>query len=230
MLRSISQSFGRHIAPRIKRDLLAPLINSHNYQQQKFKSKSMARIQSERLILVDCEMTGLNIKKDVIMEIAVIVTEGDTLEEVCRSDSLIIKTDKDLLDSMDEWCTQHHGDSGLTQSCLDSQLTMEDAEYEVLSLLEKHTQPGKCPLAGNSVGEDRKFLLKCMPALAAHLHYRTVDVTSVKELCKRWNPRVYSSMPEKKLAHRALDDIEESIAELKYYKNTFFKLPSEENK
>jgi len=223
MLPTIGGLIGRNISNQIKRSILAPLISSsHYYQQQKYKSKSMSRIENERLIWVDCEMTGLDITKDVIMEIAVIVTEGDqTLSEVCRSESLIIQTSKSLLDGMDDWCTQHHGDSGLTQSCLDSKLTMEAAETELLTLLQNHTQKGKCPLAGNSVGQDRKFLEKCMPSLAEHLHYRTVDVSTVKELCKRWNPKIYQEMPSKRLSHRALEDIEDSIAELKYYKKTF---------
>jgi len=178
----------------------------------------------QRLIWVDCEMTGLDLQKDTIMEIAVVVTEGTNLQEVCRSESLIIRTDKGDLDLMDEWCTQHHGHSGLTQACLDSQVSMESAESTVLELLEKYTPKGKCPLAGNSVGEDRKFLLKCMPRLAEHLHYRTVDVSTIKELCSRWNPDLKARAPKKKETHRALDDILESIQELKFYKENFFRL------
>jgi oligoribonuclease len=225
MLTNIGQCVGRNLTTHLKRSILAPLLSTQYYQQK--KHKSMTRMQKERLIWVDCEMTGLNIDKDLIMEIAVIVTEGDdTLSEVCRSESLIIQTEKTLLDSMDEWCTQHHGDSGLTEACVKSKLTMKAAEVEILTLLEKHTQKGKCPLAGNSVGQDRRFLDKCMPDLAEHLHYRTVDVSTVKELCKRWNPKIYSEMPSKRLSHRALDDIEDSIAELQYYKKTLFVQPS----
>ncbi|XP_023335513.1 oligoribonuclease, mitochondrial isoform X2 [Eurytemora carolleeae] len=184
-----------------------------------------SRLGSEkRLIWVDCEMTGLDIKKDVIMEIAVVVTEGDTLEEVGRSESIIIQTAAGLLDEMDEWCTQHHGDSGLTAACLTSQITMRSAEDQVLQLLEKLTPKGKCPLAGNSVGEDKKFLEKCMPRVFSHLHYRIVDVSTIKELYARWKPITLSSAPRKMGTHRALDDILESIKELKYYKENFFKL------
>jgi len=182
---------------------------------------------SSRLVWVDCEMTGLNLDKDTIMEIAVIVTEGDTLEEVCRTDSLVIKTDKQLLDSMDAWCTDHHGKSGLTQKCLDSKLSMSDVESEVLTLIEKFTEKGKCQLAGNSVGQDKRFLDKYMPRLSSHLHYRIVDVSTIKELAKRWNPDVARLLPPKRETHRALEDIEDSIAELKYYKQAFFKLPSQ---
>jgi len=178
----------------------------------------------DRLIWVDCEMTGLNLQKDKIMEIAVVVTEGASLQEVCRSESLIIRTEKSELDQMDEWCTQHHAQSGLTQACLASQISMEAAESTVLELLEKHTPKGKCPLAGNSVGQDRKFLEKCMPRLTNHLHYRIVDVSTIKELCSRWNPDLRARAPKKTCTHRALDDILESIEELKFYKENFFKL------
>lgn len=178
----------------------------------------------DRLIWVDCEMTGLNIQKDKIMEIAVIITEGETLQEVARSDNIVVHVEQELLDSMDEWCTKHHGDSGLTKACSNSKISMEDAEASVLQVLEKFTPRGKCPLAGNSVSEDRKFLEKCMPRVAGHLHYRTVDVSTIKELGRRWNPTVQNSAPKKKNSHRAMDDIVESINELQYYKKNLFKL------
>ena len=138
-----------------------------------------------RLVWIDCEMTGLDLKKDVILEIAVVITEGDSLQEVARSNNIIIQTDKALLDGMDEWCTEHHGQSGLTAACLKSDISMVAAEEEVLDMLRKHTPKGVCPLAGNSVGQDRKFLEKCMPRVIDHLHYRVVDVSTIKELCAR---------------------------------------------
>jgi len=198
------------------------LLNNRNIHTSTIMSTPDAR--NSRLVWVDCAMTGLDIDKDTIMEIAVIVTEGDTLDEVCRTDSLVIKTDKQILDGMDEWCTNHHAKSGLTQKCLDSKLSMTDVETEVLTLLEKFTEKGKCQLAGNSVGQDQRFLTKYMPRLSSHLHYRIVDVSTIKELAKRWNPKVADLLPPKRATHRALEDIEDSIAELKYYKQTFFKL------
>ena len=111
---------------------------------------------SERLIWVDCEMTGLNIDTDTLLEIAVIVTEGDTVETVAKTESIIIHAEDDILDNMNEWCVKQHGLSGLTQSCKDSKITCAEAEQMVLTMLAKHTQKGKCPLAGNSVGQDRR--------------------------------------------------------------------------
>ena len=111
---------------------------------------------SERLIWVDCEMTGLNIDTDTLLEIAVIVTEGDTVETVAKTESIIIHAEDDILDNMNEWCVKQHGLSGLTQSCKDSKISCAEAEQMVLTMLAKHTQKGKCPLAGNSVGQDRR--------------------------------------------------------------------------
>ena len=179
---------------------------------------------ADRLVWVDCEMTGLDLNKDLIIEIAVIITEGDSLAEVARSDTIIIRTDEALLNGMDEWCTEHHAASGLTNACLNSQISMEEAEDKVLDLLQKYTPHGVCPLAGNSIGQDRKFLEKCMPRVVDHLHYRVVDVSSVKELCARWNKEVFGKASTKKGCHRALDDIVESIEELQFYKDQFFKI------
>jgi len=177
-----------------------------------------------RLVWVDCEMTGLDLKRDLILEIAVIITEGDSLQEVARSPNLIIRTEAEILNGMDEWNTKHHGKSGLTKACLESQLSMTAAEDEILNLLKKHTPQGKCPLAGNCIGQDRKFLEKCMPRVIDQLHYRVVDVSTIKELCARWNPQLMARQPKKKGSHRALDDILESIKELQFYKEEFFKI------
>ena len=131
---------------------------------------------------------------------------------------------------MNEWCVKQHGLSGLTDQCLQSQLSLEDCEQQVLDFLEDFIPPkqkdrfeAKCQLAGNSVGADKNFLVKYMPKLMDRLHYRIVDVSTVKELAKRWYPKEFSGKPEKKLTHRALDDIKESIEELKYYRKTVFK-------
>ena len=117
----------------------------------------------DRLIWVDCEMTGLDIEKDKLLEIAVIVTEGDTLETVGKTESIIINCDTESLENMNEWCVKQHGKSGLTQACRDSKISCEEAEKMVLEMLSHHTEKGKCPLAGNSVGQDRRFIDKYMP-------------------------------------------------------------------
>ena len=140
-----------------------------------------------------------------------------------KTESIIIHCEDQLLDNMNAWCVKQHGESGLTQACRESKVTVQQAERLVLDLLEKHTEKGQCPLAGNSVGQDRKFIDKFMPELAGWLHYRTVDVSTIKELCKRWYPRVYEATPKKGGSHRALGDIEESIAELQYYKDNLFR-------
>ena len=124
---------------------------------------------------------------------------------------------------MNEWATRHHGESGLTEEVKRSNLSLSDCETRVLEFVEDWTPKGKCPLAGNSVGQDAKFLVKYMPDLMSHLHYRIIDVSTIKELAKRWYPKEYSNQPSKKLAHRALDDIRESIEELKYYRAVLFK-------
>lgn len=178
---------------------------------------------SDRLIWIDCEMTGLELEKDTLMEIAVLVTEGDTLETVAATESIIIHCSEEQLSGMGEWCTRQHGLSGLTQACRESKISVEEAESLVLKTLSGVTKAGQCPLAGNSVGQDRRFIEKYMPSLAKHLHYRTVDVSTIKELCRRWYPEVYEKAPRKGGSHRALGDIEESIKELQFYRSKVFK-------
>ncbi|RXG52981.1 Oligoribonuclease, mitochondrial [Armadillidium vulgare] len=176
----------------------------------------------ERLVWVDLEMTGLNTDKDRIMEAAVIVTDSN-LDVIREGPNLVIKVDDGTLDNMNEWCKKHHGESGLTEACRKSDVTLQMAEDRILEFLVQHTEQGKAPLAGNSVHADKKFLDKYMPKLMKHLHYRIVDVSTVKELCRRWYPTEFTNAPKKKVCHRALDDIRESIDELKYYKTTVFK-------
>ncbi|XP_042855338.1 oligoribonuclease, mitochondrial-like [Penaeus japonicus] len=177
---------------------------------------------NERLVWVDLEMTGLDVSKEEIMEAAVIVTDSD-LNVVAEGPNLVLKVDDKVLDNMNDWCKQHHGDSGLTASCKKSEITLAAAEDQLLQFVAQHTEKGKAPLAGNSVHADKKFLDKYMPKLMKHLHYRIVDVSTVKELCRRWYPEDFAAAPAKKLSHRALDDIKESIEELKYYKSAVFK-------
>ncbi|XP_069081030.1 oligoribonuclease, mitochondrial isoform X3 [Pleurodeles waltl] len=144
--------------------------------------------------------------------------------------NLIIKQPDELLDGMSEWCKEHHGKSGLTQAVRESKIALQQAEYEFLSFVRQHTRPGLCPLAGNSVHADKKFLDKYMPQFMKHLHYRIIDVSTVKELCRRWYPDDYEHAPKKKATHRALDDITESIKELQFYRDHIFQNKSEDKK
>ncbi|MCI4387984.1 hypothetical protein PGIGA_G00080290 [Pangasianodon gigas] len=192
-------------------------------------SSSSAETMSQRMVWVDLEMTGLDIEKDEIIEMACIITDSD-LNIIAEGPNLIINQPDELLDSMSDWCKEHHGKSGLTQAVRDSKISLQQAEYEFLSFVRQHTPPGQCPLAGNSVHADKKFLDKYMPQFMRHLHYRIIDVSTVKELCRRWFPDEYKHAPQKKASHRALDDIQESIKELKFYRANVFKTEGEEKK
>ncbi|KAJ7125076.1 ribonuclease H-like domain-containing protein [Mycena epipterygia] len=173
------------------------------------------------MIWVDCEMTGLDPDKDKILEIAVLITNGN-LELVDEGIEFVIRTDKASLDRMDEWCTTQHGQSGLTQACLSSTHSHEEVSKAVLDYIKKWVPQRRVGiLAGNSVHADRAFLVKYMPEITEWLHYRIIDVSSVKELSRRWYPHL--GIP--KLAesnHRALDDIRGSIKELQWYRRNIF--------
>eukprot|EP00055_Hartaetosiga_balthica_P002081 m.2720 g.2720 ORF g.2720 m.2720 type:complete len:193 (-) comp1909_c0_seq1:86-664(-) len=175
----------------------------------------------ERLVWVDLEMTGLNVDHDRIIEMAVIITEAD-LSVVAEAETIVIHQSDELLNGMDEWCTKQHGGSGLTQRVRDSTIVEEEAQQRMVDFVQKHVPKGCCQLAGNSVHADKRFLDKYMPKFMEHLHYRIVDVSSFKEMIRRWHPEVLNKAPKKDGAHRALDDIIDSIAELKYYKSVFF--------
>ncbi|KAL0955785.1 hypothetical protein HGRIS_001999 [Hohenbuehelia grisea] len=177
------------------------------------------------LVWIDCEMTGLVPRKDKLLEIAVIITNGN-LETVDEGIQYVIKTDKAALDGMDEWCTRQHGSSGLTQACLDSPHTLEFVSNEVLQYIKKWIPRQRIGvLAGNSVHADRSFLVEEMPGVTDWLHYRLVDVSSIKELVRRWYPGL--SMPKQAESnHRALDDIRGSIRELQWYRENVFVPPS----
>ncbi|KAM8897374.1 oligoribonuclease, mitochondrial-like isoform 2-T2 [Spinachia spinachia] len=177
---------------------------------------------SQRMVWVDLEMTGLDIEKDQIIEMACIVTDSD-LNILAEGPNLIINQPNKLLEGMSYWCKEQHGKSGLTQAVQDSNITLEQAQNEFLSFIRQHTPPGQCPLAGNSVHADKRFLDKYMPQFMCHLHYRIVDVSTIKELCRRWFSDEFKMVPHKKAAHRALDDIHESIKELQYYRANVFK-------
>ncbi|XP_058050358.1 oligoribonuclease, mitochondrial isoform X2 [Ahaetulla prasina] len=144
--------------------------------------------------------------------------------------NLIINQPDELLDGMSDWCKEHHGKSGLTKAVKESTISLRQAEYEFLSFIRQQTPPGLCPLAGNSVHADKKFLDKYMPQFMKHLHYRIIDVSTVKELCRRWYPEDYEIAPKKSASHRALDDIRESIKELQFYRNNIFKRKTDEKK
>ncbi|XP_077360334.1 small fragment nuclease [Festucalex cinctus] len=181
---------------------------------------------SEKMVWVDLEMTGLDIENDKILEMACIITDSD-LNILAEGPNLIITQSDDVLESMSEWCVEQHGKTGLTQEVRQSKITLEQAEYEFLSFIRQHTPPGQCPLAGNSVHADKRFLDKYMPHFMNHLHYRIIDVSSIKELCRRWFPVEYERAPRKKATHRALEDIRESIKELQYYRDSIFKATTE---
>lgn len=176
----------------------------------------------DRIVWVDCEMTGLDLSKDALVEIAVIVTEAD-LSEIDEGVSFIIRPDDmTLLDSMEPVVHTMHTDSGLLTE-IPHGITLAEAEAAVLDYVRQHVpEARRAPLAGSSVYVDRGFLARDMPAFDAHLHYRLIDSSTVKELSRRWYPRVYFASPEKKGNHRALGDIQESIAELRYYRDAVF--------
>jgi len=172
------------------------------------------------LIWIDLEMTGLKIREDTIIEIATVVTDAE-LNVLAEGPVIAIHTEQTKLDAMDEWCTTHHGRSGLTARVQQSQYTLQQAEQETLAFLKQWVKKGHSPMCGNSICQDRRFLVEEMPELEAFFHYRNLDVSTIKELAKRWLPKVYSGH-QKKGAHLALDDIYESIDELKYYRASLF--------
>jgi oligoribonuclease len=177
---------------------------------------------NDRLVWIDCEMTGLSIESDALIEIAALVTDGD-LRVLGEGVDLVIHTEDAKLDGMIELVRDMHARSGLTEAVRASTVTLAEAERKVLEYVREHVpDPRTAPLAGNTIATDRMFLARDMPELDAHLHYRMVDVSSIKELCRRWYPRIFFAKPEKGLAHRALADIEESIRELRYYRETAF--------
>ncbi|HEV2087515.1 MAG TPA: oligoribonuclease [Cryptosporangiaceae bacterium] len=180
---------------------------------------------AERLVWVDCEMTGLDLGRDALIEVAALVTDSD-LNVLGDGVDLVIHTDNPALDDMVEVVRAMHTKSGLTDEVRASAVTLSEAEDQVLEYITQYVpDPRSAPLCGNSIATDRGFLARDMPRLDAHLHYRMVDVSSIKELCRRWYPRVYFGQPAKGLTHRALADIVESIRELRYYRQAIFVPP-----
>jgi oligoribonuclease len=176
------------------------------------------------LAWMDLEMTGLDPAVDVIVEIATLITD-DNLELVAEGPDLVIHQPREVLGRMSDVVRDMHGKSGLTKAITNSTITLEEAGTQTLAFLREHIkEPRSVPLCGNSIGTDRRFLAIYLPAIEEFLHYRSVDVSSVKELLKRWNPAVLDHAPEKAQGHRAMDDIRESLAELRYYRDSAFKL------
>lgn len=174
------------------------------------------------MVWMDCEMTGLRLDSDKLIEVAALVTDSD-LNILGDGVDIVIHADDDALAAMPPVVQEMHAKSGLTEEVRRSTVTMEEAQQQVLDYVREWVPtPGTVPLAGNSIATDRGFIARDMPELDAHLHYRMIDVSSIKELCRRWYPRIYFGQPEKGLAHRALADIEESIRELRYYRQTAF--------
>ncbi|MFM6974528.1 MAG: oligoribonuclease [Agromyces sp.] len=176
---------------------------------------------ADRLVWVDCEMTGLNPDRDELVEIAVIVTDFD-LNPVDEGISIVIEASAEALDGMNDFVRDMHESSGLLQD-IPNGVSLADAELRVLDYVNQHVpEEQRPPLAGNTIGTDRLFIARYMPSLDARLHYRSVDVSSIKELARRWFPRAYFNAPEKNGGHRALADIRESVRELAYYRRAVF--------
>jgi oligoribonuclease len=179
----------------------------------------------DKLVWIDCEMTGLELSRDALIEIAVLVTDSE-LNVLDEGLDIVIGCADDVLESMVPFVQQMHETSGLTELVRHSTVTLGEAEQQVLDYIKRFVpEPRSAPLCGNSIATDRGFIIRDMPALDAHLHYRMIDVSSIKELARRWYRRVYFGQPPKGLAHRALADIHESVQELRYYRATIFVPP-----
>ncbi|EGF09000.1 TPA: oligoribonuclease [Neisseria bacilliformis] len=183
----------------------------------------MAQQNANNLCWLDMEMTGLSPETDRIIEVAVIITDSD-LNVLAQSPVYAVHQSDEVLDAMDEWCTATHGRTGLTQRVRESQYTEAEVEQNLLDFIAAWIPAQASPMCGNSVHQDRRFMQKYMPRLEAYFHYRNLDVSTLKELAKRWNPAVAKGVV-KRGSHKALDDILESIEEMRYYRDHFLKLP-----
>jgi oligoribonuclease len=171
---------------------------------------------------MDLEMTGLDATRDVIVEVATLVTDDD-LELVAEGPDLVVHQPPEVLATMGDYVREMHTRSGLLPQIEASTVSLDDAGAQTLAFLREHIPEARTvPLCGNSIGTDRRFLAAYLPAIEEYLHYRSVDVSTVKELARRWNPAVLRNVPDKKEGHRALDDIRESLDELRYYRSAFF--------
>lgn len=174
------------------------------------------------IVWIDLEMTGLDPERERIIEMATLITDGQ-LAIVAEGPELVIHQPDSVLDAMDDWNREHHGSSGLTDRVRASTIDEREAERRTLAFIAEHCGKRTAPLAGNSVHHDRRFLAAYMPELLAYLHYRIIDVSTVKELTRRWYPDALAAAPPKRETHRALEDIRESIAELQYYRSAVFR-------
>ncbi|HKJ94394.1 MAG TPA: oligoribonuclease [Gammaproteobacteria bacterium] len=177
----------------------------------------------DNLIWIDLEMTGLDVDRDVIIEIATIVTDKD-LSILAEGPAMAVHQSEERLAGMDEWNTRQHGTSGLADRVRQSTVDEIDAQQRTLEFLKEWVPPNTSPMCGNSICQDRRFLHRCMPELEQYFHYRNLDVSSLKELAKRWAPEILRGF-SKRGSHLALDDIRDSIAELRHYRETFLRVP-----
>ncbi|CAK9831139.1 Probable oligoribonuclease [Anthophora retusa] len=176
----------------------------------------MAYDKSECIVWLDTELTGLDMEKDTILEVACIITDKN-LNVVSDEFSVIINHSDEILENMNEWSRDSHLKTGLTQECKSSKISLKEAEEMLLNYLKKYIPENTCPLAGNTIFVDHIFLRKHMPLVSNYLHYRVIDVSTIKELTRRWYPTIYENAPIKQFCHRAAQDVKESIQELKYY-------------
>ena len=179
---------------------------------------------ANNLVWIDLEMTGLDTQNDVIIEIATIVTDSE-LNILAEGPELAIHQSAEVLAGMDEWNTKQHGGSGLVERVKNSRIDEAEAERQTIAFLQQYVLAGKSPMCGNSICQDRRFMARSMPTLEAFFHYRNLDVSTLKELARRWSPEVYKGF-NKDSSHLAMDDIRDSINELKHYRDTFIRLPS----
>lgn len=179
-------------------------------------------INANNLIWLDLEMTGLEPKQDKILEIASIITDGE-LNILAEGPVFAIYQPDSVLDNMNEWCIEQHGKSGLTQRCKESRVSLAEAEQATIEFISQYVPKGVSPMCGNSIGQDRRFINEYMANFEEYFHYRNIDVSTIKELVRRWQPEILGSVV-KQGTHLALDDIRESIAELKVYREHAFKI------
>ena len=191
-----------------------------------YPTQSKARL-LPMLVWMDLEMTGLDLDRHVIVEMATIITDDD-LENVITGPDLVIHASEEELSQMDSYVEKMHSSSGLLDAIRASTVTIDMAVEETLAFIKEHVKsPRSVPLCGNSIGTDRRFLDKYAPTIEEYLHYRSIDVSTLKELARRWNRAVLESAPKKAVGHRALDDILESVAELRHYRDNFLQLAAE---
>lgn len=219
--RNLATAFGRK---RILRTTRIPRTGSALTSMQTLGPMNFS---AGPIVWVDCEMSGLNPRKDRLLEIAILITNGN-MELVDEGIEFVIKTDRSVLENMDEWCKTHHGQSGLTRACLSSPYSKDDVSMAILQYIRKWIpEPRTAVLAGNSVHVDRSFLIEELPEVVDWLHYRIIDVSTIKELCRRWYPRLEVPKAHSGGSHRALDDIQGSIRELTWYRENIFREPAD---